>query len=202
MTWLTSALDQRDLRRRGFPARSWFSQSHAVARCGRICVAGRSRARWPWLVASGIGSFLPPALPCLGMAALHLCSRGNASGCDRRKASAPNRTAAALTTDARHPPERQQHEDHRSHPARIDCVLGGFRRRPGGRNVHAAEDTDGNQSTHDGQRLIRHAGNDGHNESNAADDEIQQRASRQAECTETKRPSRLKQPPSDHHVNG
>ncbi|KQW18204.1 MULTISPECIES: hypothetical protein [Nitrobacteraceae] len=97
MTWLTSALDRRDLRRRmpgtfGFRSRTlWLILATSALLAG-------AALGWPWLVASGIGPFLLPALPCLAMCALHLCSRGNASGCDRREASqsAPNRTATRV----------------------------------------------------------------------------------------------------------
>jgi len=97
MTWSTSALDRRDVRRRisgGFDIRSrtlWLVLATAA-------LLGGAALNWPWLVASGIGPFLLPALPCLAMCALHFCSRGNASGCDRREASqsASNRTAARV----------------------------------------------------------------------------------------------------------
>ena len=97
MTWLTSALDRRDLRHRmpgtfGFRSRTlWLILATSALLAG-------AALGWPWLVASGIGPFLLPALPCLAMCALHLCSRGNASGCDRREASqsAPNRTATRV----------------------------------------------------------------------------------------------------------
>jgi len=97
MTWLTSAWDRRDLRRRIPSASGFRSRTSWLLLAASALLAGAALG-WPWLVASGIGSFLLPALPCLAMCALHLCSRGNASGCDRREASesAPNRTTTRV----------------------------------------------------------------------------------------------------------
>ena len=97
MTWLTSALDRQDPRRR-IPGTFGFRRRTPWLVLATSALLAGAALGWPWLVASGIGPFLLPALPCLAMCALHLCSRGNASGCDRREASqsAPNRTATRV----------------------------------------------------------------------------------------------------------
>ncbi|AEI04608.1 hypothetical protein OCA5_pOC16700390 (plasmid) [Afipia carboxidovorans OM5] len=52
---------------------------------------------WKWLTASGALPLLLPALPCLAMCALHLCSRENSAGCDRSEA--PKHFARARMED-------------------------------------------------------------------------------------------------------
>ena len=63
---------------------------------------------WRWLIASGALPFLLPALPCLAMCALHLCSRENKPGCKQSEApeilARPRRSESVTQTT---PSERQ-----------------------------------------------------------------------------------------------
>lgn len=95
MIWLTSELDQRDVRRRISSRFDLRSRTLWLVLAAAVLLAGAA-LNWLWLVASGIGPFLLPALPCLAMCALHFCSHGNVSRYDRREASlsASNRIAA------------------------------------------------------------------------------------------------------------
>lgn len=64
---------------------------------------------WKWLIASGALPFLLPALPCLVMCALHLCSREHKPGC--KQSEAPKILARLRRSESvtqTNPSERQQ----------------------------------------------------------------------------------------------
>ncbi len=198
MTWLTSALDRQDPRRRipgtfGFRRRTpWL-----VLATSALLAGARSAGRGLLHRASD-RSCCPRSLVwrCAPCTCVLVAMPRDATDVKRRSLH-QTATHLALTIDASHSLERQHNEDFYSHPARIDGVRGGVRRCPGGRDVD--EEPDGSPSTHDGQRLTRNDGNDEHDGPNAANDgklqsydEIQQRASRQTECAATERWSRIK----------
>lgn len=88
MTWLTSALDRGDLRRR-IPSAFGFCNRTLWLLLAALALLAGVAFNWRWLVASGVLSFLLPALPCLAMCGLHLCSHGNdASGCGEQSVAA------------------------------------------------------------------------------------------------------------------
>lgn len=84
MTLLTPVSGRPDVRR-------WATGTRLRGRTLWLMLAAltlfaAAALNWRWLIASGALPFLLPALPCLAMCALHLCSRENGAGCDRSEA--------------------------------------------------------------------------------------------------------------------
>ncbi|MBC9877672.1 hypothetical protein G8O24_10000 [Bradyrhizobium sp. INPA01-394B] len=82
MTLLTPISDRQDVRRWATGTFHFRGRTLWLILAALTLLAGAA-LNWRWLIASGALPFLLPALPCLAMCALHLCSRENSAGCDR-----------------------------------------------------------------------------------------------------------------------